>query len=413
MWSNVIRVVLAVLVYALGVWALATVPTTAGPPASPMVALYQSLRFFVLDPWGMPTGGPVAGQTAFWLALFGGPAVVAESAVGLLRALHTRLGLVRLTSWRLEDPVVIVCGFGLHGRTIAVAALEAGCTVIAVDHDDISDGRGFVIAGTHRIQFVSGDFTSESVLDRAGIRRARAVWFCAGDPMLNLRGAQVASRSITVPDGCEIVPLVDEDWDVGVMKAWVDKARPRIVPFVQFREAADALLTTDPEDLFARRIKGASSPCIALLGFGRFAAAVLQRLSTYTFASGARPRILVVDPRATIKCESWKLNAADGAAKLELVPFDARAEEWTWKVGEAPHAVIVCTSNDHVNLRLAGRIQRLGPDMVIVLRMFDEEMTGFVNSTSAIHARSLAQLTERAIAPRIRAYVEQPNPGKP
>jgi Trk K+ transport system NAD-binding subunit len=409
--STLIRVVLAVLVYALGVWALATVPTTAGPPTSPLVALYQGLRFFVLDPWGMPTGGPATARVAFWLALFGAPAVVAESAVGLLRAVHARLGLSRLTSRRLDDPVVIVCGFGLHGRTIAVAAREAGCTVIAVDHEDISDGRGFVLAGAHRIQFVSGEFTSESVLDRAGIRRARAVWFCAGDPMLNLRGAQVASRSIAVPDGCEIVPLVDEDWDLGVTKAWVDACKPRIVPFVQYTEAADALLTSDPEDLFTRRVKNAMSPRIGVLGFGRFAIAVLGRLAQYEFAPGARPRILVVDPRASAKCESWK--RAHGAGMLELVPVDALAEEWTWATNEPPDAVIVCTASDHANLRIAGRIQRLDASTVIVLRMFDPEMTEFVNSTSAIHAKSLAQLTEKGIAPRIAAYVEHPNPDRP
>jgi voltage-gated potassium channel Kch len=411
MLSTVIRVVLAVLVYALGVWALATVPTTAGPPASALVALYQALRFFVLDPWGMPTGGPVAGQAAFWLALFGAPAVVAESAVGLLRAVHNRLGLSRLTSLRLDDPVVIVCGFGGHGRTIAVTAKEAGCTVIAVDHGEIGDGRGFVLVGAHRIPFVSGEFTSESVLDRAGIRRARAVWFCAGDPVLNLRGAQVAARSVSIPDGCEIVPLVDEDWDVGVTKAWVDKSKPRIVPFVQYTEAADALLTSDREDLFAARVKGASSPRIAVLGFGRFAIAVLGRLAAYEFAPGARPRIVVVDPRATAKCESWK--NAHGAARFELVPVDALAEEWTWPASERPDAVIVCTSSDHANLRIAGRIQNLCPETVIVLRMFDPEMTEFVNSTSAIHARSLAQLTQRAVAPRIASYVAHPNPDKP
>jgi hypothetical protein len=411
MWPNLIRVVLAIAVFALGVWALATVPTTAGPPASPMVALYQSLRFFVLDPWGMPTGGPVAGQVAFWLALFGAPAVVAESAVGLLRAVHNRLGLSRLTSLRLDDPVVIVCGFGSHGRAIAVAAKEAGCTVIAVDHEEIGDGRGFVLVGAHRLPFVPGEFTSESVLDRAGIRRARAVWFCAGDPMLNLRGAQVAARSVAIPDGCEIVPLVDEDWDLGVTKAWVDKSKPRIVPFVQYTEAADALLTSDPEDLFAARIKGAANPRIAVLGFGRFAVAVLARLAQYEFAPGARPRILVVDPRATAKCASWK--HAHETARLELVPVDALAEEWTWLANEEPDAVIVCTASDHVNLRIAGRMQRLCPNVVIVLRMFDPEMTEFVNSTSAIHARSLAELTRHAVAPRIAAYVAHPNPDRP
>jgi hypothetical protein len=104
MWANLIRIVLAVATYALGVWALATVPTTAGPPASQLVALYQGLRFFVLDPWGMPTGGPVLAQAAFWVALFGAPALFAESAVGLLRAVHNRLGLSRLTSRASTTP---------------------------------------------------------------------------------------------------------------------------------------------------------------------------------------------------------------------------------------------------------------------------------------------------------------------
>src|SRR6185436_19602585 len=202
-----------------------------------------------------------------------------------------------------------------------------------------------------------------------------------------------------------------EDWDLGVTKAWVDKSKPRIVPFVQYTEAADALLTSDPEDLFAARVKNATSPRIAVLGFGRFAVAVLNRLAAYEFSAGARPRIVVVDPRASANCESW--NQAHGASRLDLVPIDTLAEECSWSVTEAPDAVIVCTASDHANLRIAGRIQRLDPRTVIVLRMFDPEMTEFVNSTSVIHARSLAQLTERAVAPKIAAYVEHPNPDRP
>lgn len=148
-----------------------------------------------------------------------------------------------------------------------------------------------------------------------------------------------------------------------------------------------------------------------MLGFGRFAVAVLATLADYEFAPGARPRVLVVDPRATVKCESWK--QAHGAATLDLVPVDALAEEWVWPPNARPDAVIVCTSSDHANLRIAGRIQNLGPDTVIVLRMFDPEMAEFVNSTSDIHAKSLAQLTARGVAPKIAAYVQHPDPDRP
>lgn len=74
---------------------------------------------------------------------------------------------------------VIVCGWGRVGKTVADYAKGYGMAVVVVDHDALR------LADTER-SYVLGDATSDAVLDRAGIARARALVCALADDADNL-----------------------------------------------------------------------------------------------------------------------------------------------------------------------------------------------------------------------------------
>jgi voltage-gated potassium channel len=66
---------------------------------------------------------------------------------------------------------VIVCGFGRFGRVVAEELGQAGLAVVIVDADAAKEPE-LVRAG---VPYLIGSALSDEVLDRAGIRRARAI----------------------------------------------------------------------------------------------------------------------------------------------------------------------------------------------------------------------------------------------
>lgn len=74
---------------------------------------------------------------------------------------------------------VIVCGWGRVGKTVADYAKGYGMDVVVVDHDEVR------LADTER-SYVLGDATADSVLEQAGIGRARALVCALADDADNL-----------------------------------------------------------------------------------------------------------------------------------------------------------------------------------------------------------------------------------
>jgi voltage-gated potassium channel len=90
--------------------------------------------------------------------------------------------------WRMRRRIaalrdhVVVCGYGHVGRHVCADLLRDGATVVVVDRQDarLADAA---CAGAYRLQ---GDATSDDILTRAGIQRARALITVAGNDSENV-----------------------------------------------------------------------------------------------------------------------------------------------------------------------------------------------------------------------------------
>ena len=388
-----LRPISLVLVYLLGFAALVSTESTAGPPLGPLAAAYQSLRFFVVDPWGMPTPSAGYGAVPFWIALFGGPFLTAEIVLSAWRkAIAAWKGETTLPP--LTEPVVVVCGIGLHGRMVIRKALDLGCSVLAIDSNP-SAGELQGMPGPTRFQFRRGDFTQDGVLQAAGVPVARAVWFCAGDPMMNLRGTHAAAK---MSMSGELVPMVDEDLD----SAFIIGRLPRrhVFPFFQFDRAARVLVQEKVVQAALHRIREAKQGRVAVVGFGRFGRAILARL--LEVADVGRVEIVLVDREAPAKLAAWRADhvVRDGVA-LDSVKTDLE----DWVVPKGLDLVFICTGTDLVNLRLAARVERSGPYVAVVLRLFDEDLVS--GEHERVASKSLAALAAEDVAERMRGYVQK------
>ncbi len=77
---------------------------------------------------------------------------------------------------------VIICGFGRVGHSAAVALLESGRDIVAIERTitDVGDGLD------DKIAFIEGDATKDDVLKQAGIERAWGTVICTGEDSINL-----------------------------------------------------------------------------------------------------------------------------------------------------------------------------------------------------------------------------------
>ncbi|SDD19697.1 voltage-gated potassium channel [Natrinema hispanicum] len=110
-----------------------------------------------------------------------------------------------------SDEHVIVCGYGMFGRTIANRLAEAGRTVVVIEHDEDTAER--VRADGHLL--VEGDARQEQTLRAAGVERATKLVAAIDDSNVNI---QIAVVSGTATDAPEIIVRVGEEMYESVAK---------------------------------------------------------------------------------------------------------------------------------------------------------------------------------------------------
>jgi voltage-gated potassium channel len=76
----------------------------------------------------------------------------------------------------------IICGFGRVGRQVARDLYTARASYVVVD----SNLENRPLADSHGMQFIEGDATDDTVLQRAGIARARSLIACADSDAQNV-----------------------------------------------------------------------------------------------------------------------------------------------------------------------------------------------------------------------------------
>ena len=110
-----------------------------------------------------------------------------------------------------SDEHVIVCGYGMFGRTIANRLAAAGRTVVVIESDEDIAER--VRTDGHLL--VEGDARQEQTLRAAGVERATKLVAAIDDSNINI---QIAVVSGTAADAPEIIVRVGEEMYESVAK---------------------------------------------------------------------------------------------------------------------------------------------------------------------------------------------------
>ena len=118
---------------------------------------------------------------------------------------------------------MIICGYGLFGRTVTRRLRERGRPVVAIERDRDTFGR----IDTESVFAVEGDARNESVLREAAIRDADAVVTAIDDSNANIRIAITASG--IAPDVHLVVRVGDDDHTSVARRAGADEV---VVPEV-------------------------------------------------------------------------------------------------------------------------------------------------------------------------------------
>jgi len=115
------------------------------------------------------------------------------------------------------DDHVIICGYGLFGRTVAKQIGERERPVVAIERDGDTFGR----IDTESVFAVEGDARDETVLREAAIRDADAVVAAIDDSNANIQIAITASG--IAPDVRLVVRVGDEDYTSVARRAGADE----------------------------------------------------------------------------------------------------------------------------------------------------------------------------------------------
>lgn len=116
---------------------------------------------------------------------------------------------------KLDDHVV-VCGYGMFGRTIANRLRERDTPVVVIEYDNDEYER--TLDDDHLA--INGDARQEGVLKEAGVERARSVIGAVDDSNVNIQTAVVVSQ--ISPDCRMVVRVGDEMYESLARRAGAD-----------------------------------------------------------------------------------------------------------------------------------------------------------------------------------------------
>lgn len=407
-----LRLLPALLVYGLGVFAIWSVPTQSYPTGGPSLveALYYGLQLFTLDGANFyPVGGSVLGRGLMWFALFAAPAITASAVLEGFLVVRRALRSSESRISAMAAPVV-VCGYGVHGRIVVEEAVALHHDVVVVDQA-LADVEQLIV-GSRVVPVVAGDMTVPETLQKAGAARATHLWFCSGDPLMNLKGALIARRAVppSRPLTRALIPMVDDDGVEALLVRCMGGAG--LQTFQQFGGAAEQLIALNAVRTSLASFRAdATASRIVVVGLGRFGRAVLHRLLQDAEAEPfpGRTLLTLVDARAVPQLVGLRERAETlGWSVEERLGIDA--EMWAMDVAAAPpHLVLMCTDSDSLNLRCAAILVPLHqtathadpPRVQVVMRMFNPLSEG-VSELDHITMHSVAQLLRQKVRERLQ-----------
>jgi hypothetical protein len=187
------------------------------------VSVVEAL-FWLLDPTSIELHGVGDDVRAFALVVFGGlilsglwmgETVVEAAFHGQIQEELKRVHMKR----QIEDLSghVVVCGYGMFGRTIANTMREDGRDVVAIETND----QEFTRVETDEILGVRGDARLEGTMKDAGIDRADVLVAAIDDSNANIQIAITASQ--LAPSLTVVVRVGDEMYEPLARRAGADE----------------------------------------------------------------------------------------------------------------------------------------------------------------------------------------------
>jgi len=316
--------------------------------------LYYTLRLFIFEHGhaSFPTRIPLI------LIYFIAPLITLS---GIGTAVSYLLSFSPLLKIRWMKDHVIVCGMGRTGRLFANALKSARINVIGIDlihSSDLEDWQEH-----DNISILTGDFHSQAMLKKAGLKRARSVIYTSGDDLANLEGALAAYGLI---GNNQTIPRLI--WTQITDEKMADTARfflrtsdnIGIRLFDTYRIAAEKMINKHFSHAKRNGVRH-----VDIMGFGKFGRDLLEVL--IADLSGHTPlKIRVIDVKDS---ESEVMGLATELAYAEHVEFkkaDIRDLPALYHKGKAS---FICTDDDLKNLTAAMSLARRYETDHIYVRM--------------------------------------------
>lgn len=199
--------------------------------------------FWLLDPTSIELhfqrgGGPEILVKGFALVVFSVLVVtsiwIGETVLSVAFGGQIREELNRMQTKRTIDDLsehVVVCGYGLFGRTITRQLQTDGRPLVAIERDT----EAFETINSEEVLALNGDARQETMLREAGIERASTVVAAIDDSNANIQIAIMASQ--IAPEVRVIVRVGDEEYSALARRAGADEVIiPEVVSGEQISE---------------------------------------------------------------------------------------------------------------------------------------------------------------------------------
>ena len=373
---NQLRILGILAVFLLGLGAFFSGVDTTGvtdPQDQHFLAwLYQTAGLFVfggLD-LGAPTGGPLLGRAALWVAYFLAPLITTTAVVEAL------LRLVRpdwLQRQALKDHIILA-GTGRVGLAYleAIRTVEPNRTVALVD-----SGEGLAteaeVLKLGRTEILRGDIRRPGTLEALRLDRADRMIVLTDDDMANLEMAWGGKeRAPELPIAVHVADLTLLRPVNRIVKEHREMDGPSS-PLI-FNTARIAALNLFDQHLYPHFQDTGQLDILVIGGFGRFGQTLLELLRV--MAAEELERVVVVDREAARKLRQFQADVHLEALEFSTVDGDL-TDPGTWTKVEcileessAEPVYLLASPEEVVNFRAAMLLRGRSKEPRVFARCF-------------------------------------------
>lgn len=403
-WYWLISLFLIVVSLGLGYWGTSIEYARRGEISSVLDVLYQTLKTINLNVGVTSTQVPWPLNISRFLT----PILFANAiVVGLASLFQERFNMVRLWTWRNH---VIICGFGKKGGLLAKRFRQQGFKVVVIEKD--RNNKNWLPLRFHDIIVLWGDATDESLLLRAGIKKARYLFALCSEDGVNaevaMQARMIASDSRKRPLVC-LVHITDLELCHLLQEREIELEgdNPARLEFFNIYESgARILLQRHPLSLPSA---DTFTPHILIVGPGRLGISLMLLIVREWYATGrgkTNPmRITVVDKSGSARTEALldKYPHLKTVCTFDVLAIDTHCSEYKqadFLFDSQGHCTVstayVCMDTPEVALMAAltlfSRLSHQKQQIPIIVRMSEKKgISSLISNSGTSNFNSCVQ----------------------